>query len=191
MSDSPPSEANPWQTLSTREVYANPWIRVREDQVIRPDGDEGIYGVVECRAATAVVAIDGEGAVVLVGQYRYATERYSWETIQGGADPGEEPLVAVKRELREEAGMVAARWEQLGAPVQTSNSLTNELGHVYLARGLEVVGEPEPEGTEVLTLRRLPFADAVRLALSGEISDAMSVIGLCRAAAHPELRGLV
>ncbi|MBL4848664.1 MAG: NUDIX hydrolase [Planctomycetes bacterium] len=184
----PDPEANPWQTLSSREIYANAWIRVREDAVLRPDGQEGIYGVVECRAATGVVAIDAEGNAVLVGQYRYPTERYSWETIQGGAEPGEDPLSAIKRELREEGGLAAGRWELLGAPIQLSNCVSDELGYLYLARDLEVIGEPEPEGTEVLVLKRIPFAEAVRQALSGEISDAMSVIGLCRAAAHPDLR---
>jgi 8-oxo-dGTP pyrophosphatase MutT (NUDIX family) len=185
----PDLEANPWQTVSSREVYANAWIRVREDQVIRPDGEPGIYGVVECRAATGVVALDEEGNTVLVGQYRYPTERYSWETIQGGAAPGEAPLAAVQRELREEGGLAAGRWELLGEPIQLSNCVSDELGYLYLARDLREVGAPDPEGTEVLALKRIPFADALRQALSGEISDAMSVIGLCRAAAHLETEG--
>lgn len=184
-------EGNPWQTRSSREIYENPWIRVREDAVIRPDGNEGIYSVVEMRGATGVVAIDEDGLVVLVGQYRYPTRRYSWELIQGGADPGEAPLAAIQRELREEGGLAAGRWEQLGGEIQVSNCVTDELGYLYLARDLEVVGEPEPEGTEVLALKRVPLAEAVAQALSGEISDGMSVIGLCRAAAHPDLRALL
>jgi len=189
MNDDP--EANPWQTLSSREIYKNPWVRVREDSVTRPDGEPGIYSVVEMRAATGVVALDSEGNVVLVGQYRYPTERYSWETIQGGAEPGEAPLAAIQRELREEGGLAAGRWEQLGAEVQLSNCVSDELGYLYLARDLDVVGPPEPDGTEVLALKRIPFADALAQALSGEISDGMSVMGLCRAAAHPDLQGLL
>jgi ADP-ribose diphosphatase len=184
-------EGNPWQTLSSREIYQNPWLRLREDAVVRPDGQPGIYGVVETRAATGVVAIDAEGLVVLVGQYRYPTERYSWEIIQGGAEPGEEPLAAIKRELREEGGLAAGRWELLGAGIQLSNCFSDEIGYLYLARDLEDMGPPEPDGTEVLALKRIPFAEAVGQALNGEISDGMSVMGLLRAAAHPELRGLL
>tara|TARA_R110002072_G_scaffold220107_3_gene377627 strand:- start:4 stop:573 length:570 start_codon:yes stop_codon:yes gene_type:complete len=185
------SEGNPWETVSSREIYVNPWVRLREDAVIRPDGKPGIYSVIEMRAATGVVALDSAGNVVLVGQYRYPTERYSWELIQGGAEPGEVPLVAIQRELREEGGLAAERWEQLGAEVQLSNCVSDELGYLYLARDLEVVGAPEPDGTEVLALKRVPFAEALAQALSGEISDGMSVIGLCRAAAHPGLQALL
>lgn len=184
-------EGNPWRTLSSREIYENPWVRLREDAVTRPDGEPGIYSVIEMRAATGVVAIDAEGNVVLVGQWRYPTQRYSWEIIQGGAEPGEEPLAAIQRELREEGGLGAARWEQLGAEVQLSNCVSDELGYLYLARDLSELGAPEPDGTEVLALKRIPFADALAQALSGEISDGMSVMGLCRAAAHPDLRALL
>lgn len=177
-------EGNPWETLASREVYQNPWLRLREDQVLRPDGQEGIYGVFELRPATGVVALDEAGRVVLVGQYRYPTERYSWEIVEGGADPGESPEAAIRRELREEAGLEAERWEPLGAPLQLSNCVSAELGYLYLARGLRQVGAPTPEGTEVLALKRIPLAEAVALALSGEISDAMSVIGILRAAAR-------
>lgn len=184
-------EANPWETLSSREIYQNPWVRLREDQVIRPDGAPGIYSVIEMRAATGVVALDADGHVVLVGQYRYPTQRYSWEIIQGGAEPGEDPATAIARELREEGGLAARRWERLGEPVQLSNCVSDELGYLYLARDLEVKGAPEPDGTEVLALKRIPFAEALAQALSGEISDGMSVMGLCRAAAHPELKALL
>ena len=105
---------NPWKTLESRLVYSNPWISVREDQVIRPDGQNGIYSVVETRIATGVVALTPERDVYLVGQYRYPTEMYSWEIIQGGADEDEEPLAACKRELQEEAGLIAKDWTPLG-----------------------------------------------------------------------------
>ncbi|HEX8175636.1 MAG TPA: hypothetical protein VF543_11000 [Pyrinomonadaceae bacterium] len=84
---------NPWRTLSSREVYENNWIRVREDKVIRPDGEQGIYGVVHFRnRAVGVLAIDEDDSIYLVGQYRYTLERYSWEIPEGGCAEGEEPL---------------------------------------------------------------------------------------------------
>src|SRR5918911_392385 len=94
---------NPWGKISTRVVYDNPWIKVREDVVIRPDGEQGIYGVVHFKnVAVGVLAVEGE-EVYLVGQYRYTLERYSWEIVEGGCPEGEEPLEAAKRELEEEA----------------------------------------------------------------------------------------
>lgn len=174
------SEENPWRTLESREVYKNPWIRVREDQVIRPDGAPGIYGVVETRIATGVVVLTPDGQTVLVGQYRYPTENYSWEIVEGGADHGEDPLVAIKRELKEEAGLIARHWEVLGDEVHLSNCFSAERAWLYLAEELEQTTS-SPEGTEVLQVRTVPFDEAIRMVERGEIKDAMSIIGLLRA----------
>ncbi|NDC38040.1 MAG: NUDIX hydrolase, partial [Proteobacteria bacterium] len=100
------STDNPWKTLSSKVMYQNPWISVREDQVIRPDGSPGIYGVVETKVATGVVALTPEHKVILVGQYRYPLQQYSWEIVEGGAEHGEDPFVAIQRELEEEVGRV-------------------------------------------------------------------------------------
>lgn len=172
-------ERNPWKTVSTRTVYSNPWITVREDQVIRPDGNPGIYGVVETRVATGVIALTPDDEVYLVGQYRYPTKIYSWEIIEGGADPGEAPMEAAKRELREEAGLVASAWEQLGDEVHLSNCFSSERALFYLARGLTET-DREPEGTEVLQIRKVPLRECVAMVDRGEIKDAMSVIALLR-----------
>ena len=174
-------EGNPWQTLSTRPVYDNPWIHVREDQVIRPDGRPGIYGVVEFKnLAIAIVPVDADGYTWLVGQYRYTMEAYSWEVPAGGCPAGEAPLAAAARELEEEVGLLAAGWTDLG-PVQLSNSCTAERGVLFLAEGLQA-GQAQPEGTEVLQVWRLPLQQALDMAFEGRISDAMSVIALWRAA---------
>jgi 8-oxo-dGTP pyrophosphatase MutT (NUDIX family) len=172
---------NPWKTLGTRIVYENPWIKVREDQVIRPDGKEGIYGVVETRTATGVVALDEHDNIYLVGQYRYATNEYSWEIIEGGSDDQELPLEAAKRELREEAGLIAQNWSQLGGEVHLTNCHSSEVGVLYLARGLTET-KSEPEGTELLAVKKISFAECLRMVNAGEIKDAMSIIGIVRAA---------
>lgn len=175
------TESNPWKTLGTREVYRNAWIRVREDRVIRPDGAEGIYGVVETRIATGAVPLTEDGYTYLVGQYRYPLGVYSWEIPEGGADPGEDPMQACQRELQEETGLVAERWEQLGGEIHLSNCFTAERGFVYLARGLRMT-EAEPDGTERLQVRKLPFDEALLMAKCGEITDAITLIALERAA---------
>jgi len=173
------TERNPWTTLSSRVVYTNPWITVREDQVIRPDGQPGIYGCVETRLATGVVALTPSREVYLVGQYRYTMGEYSWEIVEGGSDPGEDALTAVKRELREEAGLVAARWRPLGGEIHLTNCHSNERAWLYLATELTEV-PPDPEGTEELKVKTVPLEEALRMVDDGRIRDAMSILGLLR-----------
>lgn len=171
-------ETNPWTTLSTREVYLNPWIRVREDQVLKPNGTPGIYGVVEYRnRAVGVVPIDDEGHTWLVGQYRYTQNRYEWEIPEGGCPQGESLEDCARRELLEETGLVAATLEPLLLDLQLSNSVSDETAHLYIARQLTQQA-PQPEDTEQLRLRRLPLAEAIEMAATGQIRDAMSVIAL-------------
>lgn len=175
----PVNPENPWKTLSSRVVYENPWIKVREDRVVRPDGKDGIYGVVDCSIATGVVALTPAREVCLVGQYRYPINQYSWEIIQGGTQDGESPLGAIQRELREEGGLKARSWLQLGDECHLSNCHSSEVGYLYLAWDLESV-PASPEGTEVLELRRVSFSKCMQMVASGVIKDAMSIIGLFR-----------
>ena len=171
---------SPWTRRASRVVYDNPWIRVRDDRVIRPDGQPGVYGVVEMKSwAVGIVPLTDDGDTFLVGQYRYTLDLYSWEIPEGGASKLATPLDSARRELREETGIAAARWTYLGE-AHLSNSVTDEVGCVFLAEGL-AFGDAEPEETEELRVRRLPFAEAVAMALVGEISDALAVIGLLRA----------
>jgi 8-oxo-dGTP pyrophosphatase MutT (NUDIX family) len=175
------STDSPWTTVASREVYRNAWMWVREDDVIRPDGSRGIYGVVDKHDAVGVVALTDAGEVVLVGQYRYPTDVYSWEIVEGGVDDGEDPLGGGQRELEEEAGLVASSWLPLGGELHLSNSVTSERAFLYLATGLtETVARPDP--TEVLTLRTVPMPEAVDMVVSGEIVDALSVMGILLAA---------
>ena len=167
---------NPWKTLSSKVVYDNPWISVREDAVVHPDGAPGIYGVVHYKnIAVGVLAFDG-GDIFLVGQYRYPLERYSWEIPEGGCPEGEDTLDAARRELEEETGLRAARWRKLGE-AHLSNSVSDELAVWYEASGL-TQGEGRPEVSEELRVRRVPFCEAVRMVLEGEITDSVSVIAI-------------
>jgi 8-oxo-dGTP pyrophosphatase MutT (NUDIX family) len=167
---------NPWRTLASRDVYDNNWINVREDSVLRPDGERVIYGVVHFKnIAVGVLALDADD-VYLVGQYRYTLESYSWEIPEGGCPEGEEPLRAAQRELEEETGLRAERWEKL-CEAHLSNSVSDELAVLFLAFGL-TQGEHNPEGTEQLSVRRVAFDEALRMALAGEITDAMSLLAI-------------
>jgi 8-oxo-dGTP pyrophosphatase MutT (NUDIX family) len=173
--------ANPWTRLSRRVAYENPWIAVWHDEVVRPDGEPGIYGVVHYRnRAVGVVALDERDHVLMVGQYRYTLDLYSWELPEGGAAPDEQPLEAAQRELLEETGCSAASWVEL-LHAHLSNSVSDEQAVIYLARGL-TQGVASPEGTERLQVRRVPFAEALGMVLRGEITDAMSVMGIQRLA---------
>jgi 8-oxo-dGTP pyrophosphatase MutT (NUDIX family) len=180
----PDETGNPWLIVSSQQVYDNPWITVREDRVVRPDGEPGIYGVVHYKnIAVGVLAIE-EDQVYLVGQYRYPLERYSWEIPEGGCPEGEEPLRAAQRELREETGLEAARWRRLGE-AYLSNSVADEYAVWFLATGLSP-GEQRPEGTERLSVRRVSLHEALGLVLNGEITDALSILAIMSyALKHP------
>lgn len=173
-------ELNPWKTISSKTVYQNPWIHVREDSVIKPDGNPGIYGVVSPGIATGVVAINEKEEVVLVGQYRYPLNEYSWEIIEGGAKPDEAPIDAAQRELQEEAGLIASEIEPLGGEIHLSNCHSSERGLLFIARGLKTT-QNNPDDTEVLQIKTLSFEKVLKLVEDGEIKDSLSIIGIYRA----------
>ena len=170
-----------WKRLGSRIVYENDWMEVREDHVVNPGGGENQYGHVHFKnRAVAIVPLDAECNTWLVGQERYTLDAWSWEVPMGGAPLAEEPLDAAKRELREETGLSARRWTEV-MRLHPSNSITDEVGYVYLAEDLSE-GETAFEETEVLEVRRLPLSAAVQMARDGEITDAISVAALFRIA---------
>lgn len=171
---------NPWTTLTTKPQYDNPWVHVVEHDVLNPKGDPGIYGVVRFKnLAIGVVPIDADGSTVLVGQYRYPLETYSWEIPEGGGSRAVDPLDSARRELIEETGLRAARWHRF-LDLHLSNSVTDEHAIGYLAWDL-TQGKAQPDDTEKLETRRVPFSDAVAMALKGEITDALAVAALLKA----------
>jgi 8-oxo-dGTP pyrophosphatase MutT (NUDIX family) len=180
MNDNNPHH-NPWTRLSRRQTYHNPWITVFEDQVVRPDGRPGIYGVVHFHnRAIGIVPVDDQDRVLLVGQYRYPLDEYSWEIPEGGAPFDEEPLVAAQRELEEETGYTAGSWQEI-LRAHLSNSVSDEVAICYLATDLHP-GKAAPEGTELLQTRWLPFRTALEMIQQGQITDALSILGLHQAA---------
>jgi 8-oxo-dGTP pyrophosphatase MutT (NUDIX family) len=169
---------NPWRTLGTRTIYSNSWLTLREDRVIRPDGAEGIYSVVEMRPSCGIVAINEDNQIALVGQWRYVHDKYSLEIPTGGSEPGETPLDAAKRELVEETGLTARDWTALGT-IDNSNGATTDIAHLFLARNL-TTGPPVPQGDEQVELRWMPFVDSVLAVMEGEITESVSVAGILK-----------
>lgn len=175
----PYSADNPWTTLHSETVYDNPWIQVTHRDVLNPAGGKGIYGVVHFKnTAIGIVPLDNEGYTWLVGQYRYAPGGYSWEIPEGGGPLSRPLLESAQRELLEETGIRARRWTPL-LDMHLSNSVSDEYGVVYLAQDLEF-GAAEPEETEQLHIRRLPFAAALEMVMEGRITDSLSVAALLK-----------
>ncbi|WP_207479643.1 NUDIX domain-containing protein [Arenibaculum pallidiluteum] len=169
-----------WRTLRSEVVYDNPWISVRHEQVVAPSGASGIYGVIHRKSlGILVLPIDGRGRVTLIGQHRHPIGRYSWELPSGGSDPGEAPAVTARRELAEETGLLARHVIELFR-CDDATGFTDGRTLGFLAWGLEE-GEPRPDGTEVLDVRRVPFRVALDLACNGGISHAQSQIALLKA----------
>ena len=180
--DADPATADgPWRRLGRRVAYQNPWLTVWHDDVIRPDGAPGIYGVVHfANRAIGILALDEEDRVLLVGQHRYPLAAYTWEIPEGGGGLDESPLEAARRELAEETGFRAGSWRELGRAA-LSNSVTDELAVFFIATELRA-GAAAPEGTEELQTRWVPFDEAVAMTLDGRIDDALSTLAIQREA---------
>lgn len=170
----------PWTLLNSTLAYENPWIRVDHQKVLNPNGNPGIYGKIHFKhVAIGIVAIDDEKNTWLVGQFRYPLNTYSWEIPEGGGRLHVDPLEEAKRELLEECGIEARRWERI-QEMQLSNSVSDEIGVIFLATDLSV-GANSPEDTEQLEIKKIPFIEALQMVLNGSITDSLSVAGILKA----------
>ncbi|MEB2777136.1 NUDIX hydrolase [Algoriphagus sp. D3-2-R+10] len=174
-------EQNPWKTKKINPIYENPWIKVEHHDIINPAGNDGIYGRVHFKnRAMGIIPIDKDGNTWLIGQFRYTLDEYSWEIPMGGGPIDVDLLESAKRELKEETGLTALKWTEI-MKIHTSNSVTDEVGYVHLAENL-IQGETEFEETEVLKIKKLPFAEALEMVMNGEITDGISIAGILKAA---------
>ena len=179
--DDDQTRSGPWIRRSRRVAYENAWVTVWHDEVTRPDGQPGVYGLVHfANLAVGVVVLDDDDRVLLVGQHRYALDALSWEIPEGGVPSGETPLEGAIRELREETGVEAADWCEL-ARLHLSNSVSDEAAILFMAKAVNL-GDAEPDGTEELEVRWVPFEEALAMTLDGGITDAMTVCGIERLA---------
>ncbi len=171
---------NPWQTLNIQEIYDNPWINLTHRDVLNPAGKPGIYGLVHMKnLAIGILPLDENYDTWLVGQFRYPLNRYSWEIPEGGCPLDEEPLKGAQRELLEETGIRAAKWTKI-LDIDLSNSVTDETGIAFVAQEL-TFGEAEPEETEQLQVKKLPFSTVFEMTMRGEITDTLSVVTILKA----------
>jgi len=168
------SRNNPWKTKSFKVIYDNPWINVKEYQVIQPGGKNGIYGVVHFKSiAVGIIPLDDDDQTWIVGQYRYTLNRYSWEIPEGGGKLDVDPLHSAKRELLEETGIKADKWKEI-IKMDLSNSISDETGIAFVARDLSF-HESSPDDDEELEIRKLPFEELFKMAIDGEITDSLAL----------------
>ena len=171
----------PWKTLGTREVYKNPWMRLREDVAEMPNGRTTIYGVCEFGECVGVLPFVDDKHVVMIRQYRYVhRENHRWEMPTGGIGAGESPEEAAQRELMEEAGYQAGQLIWVSS-YHTSKSVCHETAHLYLGRDL-VAADAPPDDTEFFERAVLPFDEVLRMVETCEIRDSMTVIAVLHAA---------
>jgi len=169
----------PWVVTNSKVVYENNWISVIEDKVIRPDGKNGIFGVVKMKEGVSVLPIDNEGYVYLTREYHYAIEQKTIEVVSGGIEDGEDPKSAGKRELEEELGIIAMEMVGLGK-IYPLTSLVEITNHLFLATGLKF-SEQKLEGTEVIASVKVSLDEAVDLVYNGTICDGTTVALILKA----------
>jgi ADP-ribose pyrophosphatase len=165
---------NPWKTLTDEFIYESSWIKVTKHEVINPAGNNGIYSVVHFKnLAIGILPLDEEYNTWIVGQFRYPTNNYSWEIVEGGGEHAIDPVLSAERELMEETGIKAKKYTKL-MEMDLSNSCTNERAIVYIAQGLSF-HTAEPEETEQLQVRKVHFNELFDMVFSGEITDAITI----------------
>ncbi len=170
-----------WKRKSKRTAYDNAWIKVEHNEVINPNGGQGVYGVVHYKnLAIGVIPLDENNNTWLVGQHRYPQNKFSWEIPEGGGPLDINPLESAKRELQEEVGLKAENYK-LFLEMDLSNSVSDEKALIYVARGLTYV-DVSPDDTEALEVVKKPFNEVYKMVMNGEITDAMSVAGILKLA---------
>ncbi|MBI2610271.1 NUDIX hydrolase [Candidatus Giovannonibacteria bacterium] len=168
----------PWKIKKTRVVYKNPWITVREDSVLRPDGKPGIFGVVTMLPGVSVIPLDENGNVYLTKEFHYGVGRTTIEAISGGIEKGENLLKTAKRELKEETGLTAKKWTYLGV-VDPFTTVVNSSNHIYLAEQLNH-GKSNPEGTEKIKVIKMPFKNGLKMVLDSKITHCATCVAILK-----------
>jgi 8-oxo-dGTP pyrophosphatase MutT (NUDIX family) len=162
-----------WKKLSSKIVHKNPWYYIRQDKVIRPNGEKGEYYVVVKSAAVFIIAMNDKNEVYLVELYRYANSVYSIE-IPGGGSENQKPLVAAKRELLEETGIKAKKWKLLGR-FQTANGFLDQYSYVFLAQGLKETANNKEKEEGIQKVIKVPIKKVWNMIKDGKITDGQTI----------------
>ncbi len=167
---------NPWKKLSSKTVHKNNWYSVRQDKVITPNGKKGVWNVVVLPPAVYVIALNQKNEIYLIKLYRYTTNTTSIE-LPGGGSENQKPLLAAKRELREEAGLTGKRWSLVGK-FQAFAGISDEIGYVYVAQDLSILADNEQAEEGIEQVMTVPIKKAYKMIESGEITDAQTIAAL-------------
>lgn len=172
---------NPWKTLSSKIAYKNDYYQIRQDQVIRPNGEAGVYDVLETPGSVFIIALDDEGKFPLIGQYRYPTGNYSLELPAGGRENNsKDPLHDAKRELLEETGITAREWSEVGRHF-AFNGIANEEMVTYIARDLKKSAATGYEEEGILETKEVTFEEAIDMIKFGQINDSQCITAIMQA----------
>ncbi len=172
-------ERGSWKIKSSVEKYDNPWINITEHKVINPGGIDGIYGEIHFKnLAIGIIPLDEEYNTWIVGQHRFPLNSYSWEIIEGGGKIGVDPILSAQRELAEEAGIVAKEYTLI-QQMHLSNSVSDEFGLIYIAKGL-TFQESAPDIDEELLIKKLPFEQLYKSVMNGDMTDSLTVAGVLK-----------
>lgn len=169
---------NPWKTLSSKVMYQNPWMLVREDKVITPGGSEGTYTVIESKPGVHIIAEADDKKIFLIKSFRYPTQRWTHEIPGGGIEPGDTPLQAAKKELEDELGYLVKKWTQLGSTQPSNNGLMIDKDTVFLAQGLRPVATHHEAAEAIEKLEPVPIAKVFDMVRAGDVNDGQTLSAL-------------
>lgn len=170
------TSAPPFTTLASAIVWSCPWYRVRQDEIVTPDRQPGVYNVIEKPDAVWVIPVTADGRIAMIHQYRYTVDEWCWEVPAGSVKDSQSIEEAAIEELHEEVGGVASEITYIGR-FFLANGICDEVGHIFLATGV-VMGEPAHEAAEVITVQLMPIDEALRMARACEITDGPSALAL-------------
>lgn len=162
-------EYGPWKIKSSKKIYKNPWISVREDKVIQPDGTDGIHGLVKVQPGISIIAIDNQNYLYLIKEFRYALNKYELKAVSGGVEQKEKPKNSAKRELKEETGIISNKIIKLGKFDPMPEHI-NSHQFLFLAQDLEF-SEIEPRKTENIEVKKVKLDEAIGMVMNSEITD--------------------
>jgi 8-oxo-dGTP pyrophosphatase MutT (NUDIX family) len=164
---------NPWETKNSKIVYETKWMKIREDEVVRPDSSDGKYSYVDTPDSVYIVPITTDGKVYLIAQWRYPTKTFSWELPGGGGDGGD-ILESAKRELKEETGLEAEEWTEVGT-LQPMNGVVAEIEHVFIARKLRETQDHKQTDDGITEIKKVRFDEIFEMIVQGDITDAQTI----------------